>query len=45
LEAVDFTVRTDGIMLKVRHNGRYVNKCVFNVIGLREDGYKEVLGF
>jgi putative transposase len=33
----------DGIMLKVRHNGRYVNKCVFIVIGLRQDGYKEVL--
>jgi transposase-like protein len=44
LEAVYFTVWIDGIMVKVRHNGRYFNKCVFIVIGLRQDGYKEVLG-
>lgn len=31
-------------MLKVKHNGKYVNKCVYIVIGLRKDGIKEVLG-
>lgn len=44
LESVYFTVWMDGIMLKVKHNGRYVNKCVYLVIGLKRDGRKEVLG-
>jgi transposase-like protein len=44
LEPVYFTVWMDGIMLKVKHNGRYTNKCVYIVIGLRQDGLKEVLG-
>jgi transposase-like protein len=44
LESVYFTVWMDGIVMKVRHNGRYTNKCVYIVIGLRQDGHKEVLG-
>ena len=44
LEPVYFTVWMDGIMLKVRQNGRYINKCIYLVIGLRNDGFKEVLG-
>jgi transposase-like protein len=44
LESVYFTVWMDGIMLKVRQNGKYINKCVFIVIGLRNDGLKEILG-
>lgn len=44
LEPVYFTVWMDGIMLKIRQNGRYINKCVYLVIGLRNDGFKEVLG-
>lgn len=44
LEKLYFTVWMDGIVLKVRQNGRYINKCVFPVIGLRNDGFKEVLG-
>jgi putative transposase len=44
LEQVYFTVWMDGIVLKVRQNGKYVNKCVFIVIGLKNDGLKEVLG-
>lgn len=44
LEKVYFTVWMDGIVLKVRHNGKYINKCVFIVIGLKNDGLKEVLG-
>lgn len=44
LEQVYFTVWMDGIMLKVKHNGKYINKCVYIVIGLRKDGLKEVLG-
>ena len=31
-------------MLKVKHNGKYINKCIYLVIGLKKDGLKEVLG-
>ena len=44
LEPVYFTVWMDGIVLKVRDNGRYINKCIFLVIGLNNEGTKEVLG-
>lgn len=44
LEPVYFAVWMDGIVLKVRQNGKYINKCVYLVIGLRKDGHKEVLG-
>jgi transposase-like protein len=44
LENVYFATWMDGIYLKVRHNGKYINKCVFIVIGLKNDGLKEVLG-
>ena len=35
----------DGIILKIREDGKVVNKCVYIVIGLKADGIKEVLGF
>ena len=44
LEPVYFVVWMDGIMLKVKHNGKYQNKCIYLVIGLKQDGLKEVLG-
>jgi transposase-like protein len=44
LESVYFTVWMDGIAIKVRQNGKYINKCIFIVIGLKNDGLKEVLG-
>ncbi len=44
LEQVYLTVWMDGIMLKIKQNGKYVNKCVYIVIGLKNDGLKEVLG-
>jgi putative transposase len=44
LEPVYFTVWMDGIVLKIKHNGRYINKCVYLVIGLKKNGLKEVLG-
>ena len=45
LEAVYFTVWMDGIVIKIREEGKVVNKCVFIVIGLTKEGKKEVLGF
>lgn len=44
LEPIYFTVWMDGIMMKVKHNGKYINKCVYIVVGLKNDGFKEVLG-
>jgi putative transposase len=44
LEPVYFTVWMDGIVLKIRHHGKYINKCIYLVIGLKNDGVKEVLG-
>jgi transposase-like protein len=44
LESVYYTVWMDGIVLKVKHNGKYANKCIYLVIGLKKDGLKEVLG-
>lgn len=44
LEPVYFVVWMDGIMLKIKQGGKYQNKCVYLVIGLKQDGLKEVLG-
>lgn len=44
LEAVYLTVWMDGIVLKIKQNGKYINKCIYLVIGLKNDGLKEVLG-
>jgi len=45
LEPVYFTVWMDGIILKIREDGKVINKCIYIVIGLKPDGKKEVLGF
>lgn len=45
LDTVYFTVWMDGIVIKIREEGKVVNKCVFIVIGLTNEGKKEVLGF
>ena len=44
LEKVYYTVWMDGIVLKVKHNGKFINKCIYLVIGLKKDGHKEILG-
>ena len=45
LEPVYFAVWMDGIVIKIRDDKKVVNKCVYIVIGLKQDGRKEVLGF
>lgn len=45
LEPVYFAVWMDGVVLKIREDGKVINKCVYIVIGLKPDGLKEVLGF
>src|SRR5215218_1212933 len=44
LEPVYYVVWMDGIMLRIKHAGKYQNKCIYLVIGLKQDGLKEVLG-
>jgi len=37
LESVYYTVWMDGsIVLKIKHNGKYINKCIYLVIDLRK---------
>ncbi len=31
-------------MLKIKHAGTYPNQCIYLVLGLKQDGLKEVLG-
>lgn len=45
LESVYFAVWMDGIVLKIREDGKVTNKCIYIVIGLTNEGKKEVLGF
>lgn len=44
LERVYFVLWVDGLVFKVRQNGKVINKTVYVVIGLSNKGYKEVLG-
>lgn len=44
LEPVYLIVWMDGIVFKVRENSKVVNKTIYIAVGLRKDGYKEVLG-
>lgn len=44
LERVYFVTWMDGIVFKVRHNGKVIGKTIYLIIGLRQDGLKEVLG-
>lgn len=44
LESIYPIVWLDAIHYKIKDNGRYVNKAVYTVLGLRLDGKKEVLG-
>ena len=44
LDAVYPIVFLDGIIFKVRKDGKVVNKCVYSVLGINTDGMKEILG-
>ncbi|MFA5332403.1 MAG: transposase [Methanoregula sp.] len=35
----------DAVYVKVRRHSRYVNTAVLIIAGIREDGYREILGF
>jgi putative transposase len=44
LEKVYFSLWMDAISIKVKENGKVSNKSIYLVIGLNEEGKKEVLG-
>ena len=44
LEEVYFVVWMDGLSIKIRYNGKIVNKTIYLVIGLTQEGLKQVLG-
>ena len=44
LNPVYFIVWMDGIVFKVRHNGKVINKTIYLAVGLNKHGYKELLG-
>lgn len=44
LDAVYPFVWLDAIYYKIKHDGHYVNKAVYTVLGLTTDGHKELLG-
>ncbi len=44
LDPVYLIVWMDGIVFKVRENGKIINKTVYLSVGLRQNGLKDVLG-
>lgn len=44
LESLYMIVWMDGIVFKVRENGKVINKTVYLCVGLNKEGIKEVLG-
>jgi len=44
LDAIYPIVFLDGIVFKVRKDGKVINKCVYSVLGINTDGVKEILG-
>ena len=44
LDSLYMIVWMDGIVFKVRENGKIINKTVYLCVGLNKDGLKEVLG-
>jgi len=44
LDSVYPIVFLDGIVFKVRHDGKVINKCVYTVLGINLDGHKDILG-
>jgi transposase-like protein len=45
LEAVYPVVFLDAMFFKMREDGRVVNKALYNILGVNQSGYKEILGF
>ncbi len=44
LDSLYFILWMDGIVFKVRHNGKVINKTIYLAVGLNREGKKELLG-
>jgi putative transposase len=44
LDAIYPIVILDGIVFKVRKESLVINKCLYSVLGINLEGYKEILG-
>jgi transposase-like protein len=44
LSSMYFVVWMDGIVFKVRQNGKVINKTIYLAVGLNSEGHKEMLG-
>ena len=45
LEAICTILFLDGMYFKSRENGKVVTKVLYNILGVNQDGHKEILGF
>lgn len=45
LASVYFVVWMDGMVFKVRKNGKVINKTIYLDVGLNAEGHKDVLGY
>jgi len=45
LESVYPVVFFDGIMFNVRQDSKVIKKCIYSLLGISLEGYKEILGF
>lgn len=45
LEAIYPILFLDGMYFKSRENGRVVTKVIYNILGVNQEGYKDILGF
>ena len=44
LDNVYAVVFFDGIVFKIRKDGKIINRCIYTVLGVNMDGYKDILG-
>ncbi len=44
LESIYSVVFFDGVVFKVRKDGKVINRCVYTVLGVNMDGIKDILG-
>lgn len=45
LESIYTIIFLDGMWFKMRDNGRVINKVLYNILGVNQQGRKEILGF
>lgn len=45
LEAVYPILFLDGMYFKSRENGKVMTKVIYNILGINQEGYKDILGF